>query len=118
MSDVPADADSWNELEHLLLACLEQPDDQRTAALEDLCVRHPGHAEALRKRFALLTELGLVGTALRRALATGDQLGDYRLLRRLGGGAMGVVYLAEQCTTHRHVALKVLRPELLDEPRA
>ncbi len=42
------------------------------------------------------------------------QLGNYRLLRVLGSGGMGVVYEAEQRTPRRRVALKVLRSELAD----
>jgi serine/threonine-protein kinase len=43
---------------------------------------------------------------------TGRELGDYRVLRRLGAGGMAQVYLAEQCTLERPVALKVLQPAL------
>jgi serine/threonine-protein kinase len=43
---------------------------------------------------------------------SGRQLGDFRLLRRLGRGAMAEVYLAEQCQLKRRVALKILKPEL------
>jgi serine/threonine-protein kinase len=43
---------------------------------------------------------------------SGRQLGDYRLLRRLGRGAMAEVYLAEQCSLNRQVAFKVLKTEL------
>ena len=37
---------------------------------------------------------------------------SYRLGRELGAGGMATVYLAEDLTHHRQVAIKVLRPEL------
>lgn len=43
---------------------------------------------------------------------TGRELGDYRVLRRLGSGGMAEVYLAEQLSLSRQVALKVLNPAL------
>jgi tRNA A-37 threonylcarbamoyl transferase component Bud32 len=46
---------------------------------------------------------------------SGRQLGDYRLLRRLGRGAMSEVYLAEQCSLGRQVAVKVLKRELASD---
>lgn len=43
---------------------------------------------------------------------TGQRLNDYQLLRQLGRGAMASVYLAEQQSLNRRVALKVLAAEL------
>jgi serine/threonine-protein kinase len=43
---------------------------------------------------------------------SGRLIGDYQLLRRLGRGGMADVYLAEQRSLKRKVALKILRPEL------
>ncbi len=47
---------------------------------------------------------------------TGRTLGDYRFLRRLGQGGMGQVYLAEQLSLKRNVALKLLRADLAANP--
>ncbi len=41
-----------------------------------------------------------------------DVLGDFRLIERLGEGGMGVVFLAEQISLRRRVAVKLLRPEI------
>ncbi|MFK7819444.1 MAG: protein kinase [Planctomycetaceae bacterium] len=40
-------------------------------------------------------------------------LGEFRVMRKLGGGGMADVYLAEQQSLGRHVALKVMRPSLM-----
>jgi serine/threonine-protein kinase len=49
---------------------------------------------------------------------SGRRLEGYRLLRRIGSGAMADVYLAEQESLSRWVAVKVLRRETASRPNA
>jgi serine/threonine protein kinase len=49
---------------------------------------------------------------------TETMIGNFRLLRTLGEGGMGVVYEAEHVAMGRRAAVKVLRPELLKDQQA
>jgi two-component system, LytTR family, response regulator len=46
----------------------------------------------------------------------GELLNHYRVMKRLGSGGMGEVFLAEDTRLHRKVALKVLLPEVAADP--
>lgn len=109
-------SDSKAALEALVFECLERTETEGDAALESLCAAHPALAPKLRERLAVLRRAGLVGAAPSEPFP--ETLGEFRLLERLGAGGMGVVYLAEQTSLARRVALKLIRPENLYFPGA
>jgi eukaryotic-like serine/threonine-protein kinase len=82
-------------------------------ALTDYIARHPQLAEEIEELFPALVMMEEVaadesGRSSSPVARVPDRLGDYRILREVGRGGMGIVYEAVQESLGRHVALKVL----------
>lgn len=108
------DREPAGSLAALVATVLARIEERGTSAIEEACLEYPQHAEALRRRIALLRDAGLLVPA--DSGGPPKYLGDFELLETIGVGGMGVVYHAVQRALGRDVALKVIRPELLFLP--
>ena len=85
-------------------------------ALQEYLDRYPHLAEDIRELFPAMAEIEQVKHDHQEAAAPTagppapalQQLGDFRIIREVAKGGMGIVYEAEQVSLGRQVALKVL----------
>ena len=92
--------------------------------VEEYASRHPEYSDAIQSMFPLVASIERVKINEQvsldgRATLAGrvfSQLGDFRIVREVGRGAMGIVFEAHQESLDRRVAIKVLpRQCLLDD---
>ncbi len=119
-------ATRWREVDRVFAAALERSAAERGAFLAAACA---GDSELRREVESLLAADERIGDFLERPAGEllgvlplggdGGRVGPYRLLRRIGSGGMGAVYLARRDDEQyeRLVAVKVLRWGL-DSPEA
>jgi serine/threonine protein kinase len=131
--------DREQQLSDILLQYVDAVEAGQAPDRRELLARHPEFADELREFFAGRDQLELLAAPLRaaaglsaarrapsteapKAEAKGNpeelgQIGDFKLLREVGRGGMGVVYEAEQLSLNRRVALKVLPFAAALDPR-
>jgi serine/threonine protein kinase len=103
------------ELASVLEAYLADMETGRPADPDRLLADHPAIADRLRACLASLHMFQRNCSSLARPFPSDDlspepgrDLGDFRIIREVGRGGMGIVYEAEQISLSRRVALKVL----------
>jgi len=114
------------ELIEAFAKVVAEKNDQKTEAFLQL---HEDQAARLRRLLPTMQAMAVAGAAGDpqescsagmihvEGLPDGRMLGDFRVLRELGRGGMGIVYEAQQVSMGRKVALKILPLAAVVDPR-
>ena len=124
MNNSPS-TDREDRLNDVLLAYVEACEAGKIPGRDEILTNHPDLSDDLNLFFSERDRLERLGDLVRNrgwidespfggrasvvpAEAENGRLGDFRILREVGRGGMGIVYEAEQISLNRRVAIKVL----------
>ncbi|MBL8901468.1 MAG: serine/threonine protein kinase, partial [Planctomycetes bacterium] len=119
MSSSAPDPQRARRLRRLVESAVAAYEQRGVAGLEESLRDAGDEAGAVRARLEMLRQSGLLAeeapareeTSAGEGRALPPSLGEFVPLEKLGEGAMGIVWRAEQPSLRRQVALKVIRPE-------
>ena len=116
----------WKRVKELFHEALRRSPSERDAFLDECCSGDPhlrievesllisfGEAETFLEEPVLLASSN---THTQWQFENDSVISHYRIVEPIGAGGMAEVYLAEDEKLHRHVALKVLPSQVLENP--
>ena len=111
--------EKWREISKIFHLALEKSADERSAFLDKTCADDSEFRREIENlleanddadSFIDSPKIGLATLENQPKLKDGEKVGSFEILKMLGAGGMGEVYLAKDLRLNRQVALKVLPP--------
>jgi len=123
-------SERWRRIESLFYEALEVEPEERADFLDKQCAGDTALRQEIDSLLASAAESAdflrqpvleaaqrMMADDRHEMMASGRQLGHYKIVLLLGAGGMGEVYLAEDTQLRRKVALKMIAPELTQDER-